>query len=548
MERETKTWKMPTVDWKREFFEIFFMHFGLIVWTVLLIMAATVAIVVFWPPSYAATTTVMLRTNPDRATPDSLEATVLRNLPVQKEDVSSELEILTSTDLLRRTLAILAESEGRTASALTPTTGSVTADSEIAQMERIRDHLGTEVVPASKVVRITLTDSDPEWAEKTLDTLINEYLKFRGEVFNPRRDENFFEKRATTYKDQLNQVEEQANTRAAETSVTLADKEMVNAADLKKTIEGQLVLLRNQQALKQKEIEPVEKALKTQGIQYFSFLDNLQLLGLRNKLVDLVAERGLALRTYLPDSEKVKGIDGQIDQLSTQLREEVAKILEVRKAELAAVQAQIDQVRADIDNLVNRNVALQRRATDDQRTAREVQLLASAYETFAKRREEARIGAAITAASLWTDVTVVSKAAGSAELVFPKPVQTLIIGFLVALVTGCSLAFLIEYLNHYVKRPSDVLRNVDVPVVCSLHNVRNSLLEGAGIRRAPARGTPAAPFEGPSERGGGGDSVERRLAALEAKLARKDAIIAELLEARYPLPPKSKNGGSKEEA
>lgn len=464
-------------DWKRELVEIFFARLRIILWTTFLVFAGAVAIAVLWPPTYAASATIMMRGRWTQPNPEALERTLVRSVPISREDLATEIEIVTSPDLIKEALLDLRDRPGSmyaTASDHRPTppraarADSAAGNDLLAEIKEVRANLQTEVIPASKAIKVALFDRDMNRAEIILDTILDHYIRFRARVFNPVDQERFFGERAEMYRHDVESLENELVAKAGATSITLVQNEMKKNLDLKGDLEKTYNVLSGQKIEKIKEIEPLEKAIAAGGVQYFSFLNNLSINDLSDRLMVLTAEREALLRAYRPDSDKVRAITESVDQISGMLRAEAQRILAKRRAELEAIEEQMAFVRASASDLEARNIELQAHLTKLERLERELMLARESYETFTRRREEARINNATAAASISTNVSLLSRAAASGKRVTPAPIAVIALGLLIGFVAGLSLAFVVEYLDHAFKRPSDVTRYAGLPVICSI--------------------------------------------------------------------------------
>ncbi|MEI6562932.1 MAG: Wzz/FepE/Etk N-terminal domain-containing protein [bacterium] len=455
---------MHSEDWKKELCEMVFAQSRLIVWTTAVVAIMAVLIAAFWPPTYAASGSVLIRTAKPQNSPGTLEQTDLRNFPVSKEDLASELEILSSPDLIQQTvLAIRGKVPEQSAK-----TDKVIMD----EVARIKHGLKTEVILASHVIRVTLMDRDAHRAEATLDALLEQYMIYRVNVFNPSDQQIFFSKRASLYKERLEKIEDQLSAKAKEASIALVDREMVNNVDMKKDRMAQISALRDEYLQKEKSVAAFNQAVEQGDVQFFSFLENRSINDLGAQLMVSSVERSKILREFQPGSEKVKAIDEQIAQLYKSLRSEATRLLDLRVAELQALNSRINQLEATVKSIGERNIDLQRQSIEIQRISREAALMQYSYETFSKRAEEAQINDAIANARLSGDISILSHAAFSAVCVFPKVLWTLLLGLIAGLVTGCSIGLLAEFFDHTFKRPSDVTRYAELPVVCSIKLVK----------------------------------------------------------------------------
>ncbi len=455
---------MHSEDWKKELCEMVFAQSRLIVWTTVVVVAMAILIAAFWPPTYAASGSVLIRTAKPQNSPGTLEQTDLRNFPVSKEDLASELEILSSPDLIQQTVLAM-RGKGRDRSVKTD---KVIMD----EVARIKNGLKTEVILASHVIRVTLMDRDAHRAETTLDALLEQYMIYRVKVFHPSDQQLFFSNQASLYKARLEKIEDQLSAKAKEASIALVDREMVNNVDMKKDRMAQISVLRDEYLQKEKSVASFKQAVEQGDVQFFSFLENRSINDLGAQLMVSSVERSKILREFQPGSEKVKAIDEQIAQLYKSLRFEAARLLDLRVAELQALNNRINQLEATVKTIGERNIDLQRQSTEIQRISREAALMQYSYETFSKRAEEAQINDTIANSRLSGDISILSHAAFSAECVFPKVLWIVLLGLIAGLVTGCSIGLLAEFFDHTFKRPSDVTRYAELPVVCSIKLVK----------------------------------------------------------------------------
>jgi len=102
------------------------------------------------------------------------------------------------------------------------------------------------------------------------------------------------------------------------------------------------------------------------------------------------------------------------------------------------------------------------------RQERDLNFWIASYQTFSKRKEEVEIDRAIQRKNFSADVSILSDASYSAELLYPRKLITLLLGLIVGFVTGCSLGFILEYLDHTLKRPGEVERYAALPVIGSI--------------------------------------------------------------------------------
>ncbi len=453
---------LPAEDWKRELSEVFFSRKKIILWVTVITTVCALLIALLWPPTYAATGSILLRGKMPQISPGLLETPEIRTPDVSEEDVTSELEILNAPDLIQRTVERLQK------------TGQGFAQGDEAGEElaaRIRGNLKAEAVPSSNVIQVTLYDKDPERAETILDALLNEYISYRQTVFNPADQAGFFTGRADMYRTQLETIEDQLLASREGASPELLQQQIEQNIILRNDLAQRLYELKAELAVKKADLAPLEAAIQQDSVQFFAFLPNESMTQLGTHLAELIVERGRILRDFQPESPKARSVAAQIEQTYQLLQKEAMGVLQAKRVEVESLEQAVRQLEESIDELSEQNRQMQGDLVALSRLTRQAEVLESSYQTYAKRSEEARINAAIADASLSADISILGGAKESAFLVYPKPLLTILLGIVAGIIGGCTLAFLMEYLDHTLKRPSDVHRELQLPVLCSVRKV-----------------------------------------------------------------------------
>ncbi len=219
-------------DWKRELGHVLFARRQLILATVVAVVVGAVAIALFWPSTYAATSSLLVLGKRAQVSAAALDPVEFKNPRVSMQDIISELEIIRSPELARRTVRQLRKEAGWTGKKL---------DKNIMdEAHAFLASLETVGVTDSSAIRLIFTGRSPENAERGLETLLNEYIQYRAEVFNPSGQEQFFEERMEHYRQRLIELVVRVEGEGGEMSPAFIDQ--IIAGDLKR-----LALLQQQQ-------------------------------------------------------------------------------------------------------------------------------------------------------------------------------------------------------------------------------------------------------------------------------------------------------------
>jgi len=323
-------------------------------------------------------------------------------------------------------------------------------------------------VPASNVVMVSFLHDDPDEAVHVLNMLMKNYLLKRATVFDPSKAIVFFSNQADKFKRDLDNKDRELMELVESTRMSDPVKEIENNLLIKNDLEQQFNLLKNNEIEKEFAIENLKNALASDSMQLFSFIENLPINNLSSKLQDLLLERGTVLRTYQPESVKVRALDRQVNETCALLKSEVNAFKNNQLKRLQIIRAQMENIDISLDTLNKRNVELQRQIVTSQGILREVQLLESSYLMFAKRSAEAEINSGSDATDLFTFVCILSSAFPSNGPIFPKKRTVIPLGLLVGFITGCALGFLRDYFDQTFKKPSDVQNITGLPMIFSM--------------------------------------------------------------------------------
>jgi len=212
---------------KRKLCEIFFSRIRVIIGCTVMIFLGAVLIVFFYPRTYLASASVLMRSKGQPVRPAVMEKNPNeREMPVSKEDMATELEVLTSSKLLEQTVQSLGLRPDTTSANNPYSIGILSEDPEVTAaggkamidfrrsvlrfqrnlkhavarpaspyagaVKEIKDNLQAEVVPLSSVIKITLRGNYRGQVERVLNTMLKEYIVYRGQVYNPDEQEVFF--------------------------------------------------------------------------------------------------------------------------------------------------------------------------------------------------------------------------------------------------------------------------------------------------------------------------------------------------------------------
>lgn len=131
--------------------------------------------------------------------------------PKQEQIVQSEVEILTSAQVLARVLKTIGLNRVFEPKDLIVNNGPDTPEFKFnIGVEAMRKLIGASATPNTTVIKLSFSNKDPQIAAETLNKLIDEYLLYRREVLFEDRSEGLGGQ-ALEFSNELNDVQNQIN-------------------------------------------------------------------------------------------------------------------------------------------------------------------------------------------------------------------------------------------------------------------------------------------------------------------------------------------------
>ncbi len=450
-----------TEDHLREIITIFFAKKRTILATTSIFVLFAALVSLFWPPVYSATSEVLVKAKKLEKSPEALEDTQIRMFELDTEDLASELQIMISPDVLSAAITSMAEQ------GVVYDTSTLQPDKLGEAVMKLQKGLDTDIIPKSNIIEVSISGPDPKKVTTILRHLVTSYITHRGNIYSPSEVEDFFDKQVQRFSGDLKKKENELRDLVAETGAPNPSLEIEHNLTRKRTLEVQLNELETSVVEREKLISHLRQSLASEDIKFFSFVNNLTINQISEKLQALVIEEGSLLRLYTPKHEAVVAIREQIASLFGKLQTEVQAFMENESTLLAIDTERLELIRQRLQNIAKRNVALHGQLIEQQGITHEMALLKHSYATFTKRLEESRISGSKDANTLFM-VSVLSQPYSTGLPVFPNRRTLMPLALLAGFITGCSLGFLREYFDHTFKKPEDAKRYAGMQTLFSI--------------------------------------------------------------------------------
>ncbi|MBF0457458.1 MAG: hypothetical protein HQK99_06145 [Nitrospirae bacterium] len=461
-------------DYKRALLTTFFIQKRIIYFATAVIFIASVFVSFLWPKTYASYGSIFIKGERAEKNPQAIEKEEVRTREVTKEDLNSEAEILTSSEVIRNAITHMRDDKnykGRGPSIVSLVLKMLNIkaaekDKGItdAEVQSIKKRITTEIVPTTNVIKITLTGNDPKYAVSLLDTLMNEFLKYRSQLYNTADTRTFYAQQVNDSKKGLESKEDQLLKLFRESETVVPAKEIENNLFAIRDLEQDLFYLKQTASEKARLVQYIENALKDKEISYFSFIEgNEAISNLSKNLQDFVSEGGPIVTRYTKESEKYRLYNEQVNIMYNALKKEVEGYVSNVKRQLDTINDKIDNNERRLDRIRAQNIKLQDLIVSTDRIKRDLELDKANYDIFSKRNKEALISSSVVGGNL--QISIMSKAFPSTGPIFPIPGVLIPVGLIAGALTGMTLGFLKEFMDQTFKSPEDVVKYANLPVL-----------------------------------------------------------------------------------
>jgi uncharacterized protein involved in exopolysaccharide biosynthesis len=424
--------------------------------------------------------------------------------PVSEEELNSEVELLTSSDVLEKVVvgSDLQKSDSvlaRLFAGRKKSGAAQTAEEQISVAEavaKLAKDLKVAVVKRTDLISIDYQSSDAKLAARVLNNLANSYLEKHVEVHRPPAAVDFFQQEAKRY---------QAGLADAEARLVDSTKDgAISAQQQKETALQKLAEFEATARQTQEAIAETQQRIRTLEAQATSTPprmvtqvkdsdDSVLLSGLRSNLLTLELKRTELLEKFEPTYRSVQEVDAQIAQTRAALeaaersklhdettdqdptfawvRGELAKA----KTDLAGYQAKAAAAAQAVNAYRETARQLEQKEVEQSDLMRNVKTGEENYMLYLQKEEEARISEALDRRR------IINVAIAEPPMVPSLPSNprylTVVMGGIFAIFMSVGLAFVADRVDPTFRTPDEVRSFLDIPVFASFplngHNGTN---------------------------------------------------------------------------
>jgi len=172
---------------------------------------------------------------------------------------------------------------------------------------------------------------------------------------------------------------------------------------------------------------------------------------------------------YTMDYEPLRRLKSELDSSTSLLRDEISNYIRGKKIQSSSLKASIDEldrVAIDLEAAV-RNTAQQRATYDHLKN--DYQQARDAYTETKNKLEQARMASSLSQQKLI--ITMLDPPVLPNSPFKPNRIAIAIMGLFLGLFAAFSGAFILDYFDHSLKNPEDIVRHLDIPCFGSIPHI-----------------------------------------------------------------------------
>ena len=501
----------------RDLLTIFFTKLHVFLGILICIIVITLAVAFLTDPIYKVTGNILVKPMIEQSVKlMAPPATHLATLPVRVQEITSEVSILQSPQLLSTVVKELDLTKPEKPKSLF----SRAVLSFFDQVHRLMVTLGLSVQPSpedqavlalkkklaikpialSNVIEISLSGDSPERITKIVNTLMHDYVEYHVVLYRAKGAREFYADQAQLFAQRLTEAEQDLERFKKNWSIIEISAQNDANIELLRMLRENLAVVQANISDRQTKIGTQQRNLAKTG-EVGAFTKDMQ-SGILEELVrtmgPLLIDRERVAVHYQKSSLKYQALNRQVEELKQLYSKQVKDILQGNNLDLTGLNSYARVLRKDISEIEIKSLLLSEKQVEYDRLMRELKQHEKNYLLYLNKTEEARIEEQQDT-SRASNVIVTSWARVPSVPIFPRKFLMAFLSLVIGSFVGIAGAFAAYYMDHTVKTPEDIIRTCRLPVLTFITDQAQAAL-GSNSSSAPESGTQAGIFaKSPSE-------------------------------------------------
>ena len=495
----------------RDLLTIFFSKLHVFLGILITIVVVTLGVAFFTDPIYQVTGNILVKPLLEQSVKlMAPPATQMSTQPVKVQDITSEVSILQSPQLLGMVVKELDLTKEEKPKGLLSRAAlylvdqgnklmvawgvSVQPSPEDQALLLLKKKLDILPVALSNVIEISLTGKSPERITKIVNTLMQDYVEYHVSLYRAKGARDFYAAQALLFAQSLKQAENDLENFKKEWAIIEISTQNDANIELLRLLRENLALVQANISDRQTKIGVQQRNLARTG-EVGAITKDMQsgvLEELIREMGPLLIDRERIAALYQKSSQKFQSLNRQVEELQKGYNKQTKELLQGSALDLNGLNSYAAVLRKHIGEIETKSLLLSEKQVEYERLVRELKQQEKNYLLYLNKTEEARIEEQQDS-SRASNVIVSSWGTVPSVPVFPKKLLMSLLSLIIGSLVGIAGAFTAYYMDHTVKTPEDISRTCRSQVLTFIAD-QTQAMAGGGSNPTPGSKSPTRIF------------------------------------------------------
>ncbi len=488
---------LKTLHSTKDFFRVWFTWKVQAIAVFLIIVGVVMAFSYIYTPVYVSTAKILLLPRTSEGAIISAGKDETRVSSVSVQDINTEIELLTSYEVLADTVRSFMKKDGgggggggvglraknkewykRAMDQVKYYINKVLLFLRLKQkvsafdanVALLSNSLEVEPIAVSNIILVSLEAEIPKAATVVLNRLLETYIAHHNKVYTKEEGVQFFDEQASKYGERLEAAEARLKQFQKKWNIVDLQSQKSSNIELIAELKKELTNLAISYAAMQNGLDVLHKILKADGPDFLITREMRTIpsvVELEKSIVPLLDKRSEIASSFTPSSREYRDIDMQIDALRDEIRNEARRAIKTEELELNTLKVRIESLQERIKKLQEETSALNQAEKTLEALERDVDLLEKNYKLYASKTEDAKIYRERLKLDL-ANISIANRASIPVKPSFPNRMLMLILSIFLGTFAALGTPFIMEFLDRTFKIPEDIDDILSLPVICTL--------------------------------------------------------------------------------
>jgi uncharacterized protein involved in exopolysaccharide biosynthesis len=399
----------------------------------------------------------------------------------QEEVINSEIQILTSRDLIEKVINTLKVENIYPDLAENPTSTITPLEAAILTFEK---KLSVEGIKKSSVIQVSFQHKDPRIAAQAVNLLVDSLKEKHLQVYSDPKS-SFLEQQLAAYEQKLKESQNKFEAFKQKYQVFSLDEQRTLLLKQRTDLDTSFKISQNQIGELQSKLSSLKNQMRAVSkdvplyteTERYKITDDAkaQLLGLQLKeqellhkynedtpLVINVRKEIKIVRNFIKEQEE--DLKGKVRTGQNIVYQDIEREIIKTQADLLSQEAKSSTLGGQIARLDREMQTLDLRENELQNLKRELATNERNYKTYLEKVEEALISDDLNRQKM-ANISVIQAATAPAKPIKPRKALNILLGIILGAVSGLGIAFFNEYSSQSLSTPESAERRLGLPVL-----------------------------------------------------------------------------------